>query len=180
MNDEIEKEKGQWIKTINNYRMELGMSWEVLRNTDRKTLKEKIKEYDTQLWLQGMYQKPTLKWYMMGKQRIEYENCYRNNNHSTYLAKARTNSLQLEEHLGRGQPNYNTNCKLCGLGEENLEHFVVECPELEGKRNKKLMEGPSMTSEEKTIQILFKSKNYQETATMLKPERHVEPEEKKE
>jgi len=23
MNDEIEKEKGQWIKTINNYRMEL-------------------------------------------------------------------------------------------------------------------------------------------------------------
>ena len=87
MNDEIEKEKGQWIKTINNYRMELGMSWEVLKNTDRKTLKGKIKEYDTQLWLQGMDQKPTLKWYMIGKQRIEYENCYRNNNHSTYLAK---------------------------------------------------------------------------------------------
>ena len=43
MNDKIEKEKGQWIKTINNYRMELGMSWKVLRNTDRKTLKEKKK-----------------------------------------------------------------------------------------------------------------------------------------
>ena len=49
MNDESEKEKGQWIKTINNYRMELGMSWEVLKNIDRKILKEKIKEYDTQL-----------------------------------------------------------------------------------------------------------------------------------
>ena len=103
------------------------MSWEVLKNIDRKMLKERIREYDTQLWLQGMDQKPTLKWYMMGKQRIEYENCYRNNNHSTYLAKVRTNSLQLEEHLGRGQPNYNTNCKLCGLVEENLKHFVVEC-----------------------------------------------------
>ena len=61
MNDEIEKEKGQWIKTINNYRMELGMSWEVLRNKDRKTLKDRIKEYDTHMWMQGMYQKPTLK-----------------------------------------------------------------------------------------------------------------------
>ena len=115
-----------------------------------------------------MDQKPTLKWYMIGKLKIEYENCYRNNNNSTYLAKARMSSLQLEEHLGRGQPNYDTNCKLCGLGEENLVQFVVECPGLEGKRNKNLMEGPPMTSEEKTIQILFKSKNYQETALMLK------------
>ena len=43
MSDEIEKERGQWMKTINNYRIELGMSWEVLRNTDRKKLKEKNK-----------------------------------------------------------------------------------------------------------------------------------------
>ena len=97
-----------------------------MRKIDRKSLKEKIREYDTQLWLEGMYQKPVLRWYMLGKQSIEYENCYRNNNHSAYLAKARTNSLQLEEHIGRRQPNYNTNCKLCGLGEENLELFVVE------------------------------------------------------
>ena len=74
----------------------------------------------------------------------------------------------MEEHLGRGQPNYNTDCKLCGLGKENLIHFVVECPELEGKRNKELMKGPPMSSEEKTIQILFKNKKYQETAVMLK------------
>ena len=75
---------------------------------DRKILKEKIKAYDTQEWLQGMFQKSTLKWYMEGKQKIIYEECYRNNSQSAYLAKARTNSLQLEEHLGRGQPNYNT------------------------------------------------------------------------
>ena len=64
MNDEIEKEKGQWIKTINDYRRKLGMSWEVLKNTDRKRLKVRIREYDTQLWLQGMDQKPTLRWYI--------------------------------------------------------------------------------------------------------------------
>ena len=87
------------------------MSWEVLKNTDRKRLKVRIREYDTQLWLQGMDQKPTLRWYIKGKLKIEYENCYRNNNSSTFLAKARTNSLQLEEHLGRGLPNYDTNCR---------------------------------------------------------------------
>ena len=65
MNDTIEKEKGQWIQTINNYRIYLEMSWDELRNIDRKTLKYKRM---TQLWSEGMFQKPTLKWYMMGKQ----------------------------------------------------------------------------------------------------------------
>ena len=118
MNDGIEKGKGQWINTINDYRMKLDMSWDDLRNIDRKSLKDKIKEYDTQMWLQGMFHKPTLKWYRMGKEKIEYEMCYRNNNYSAYLAKARTNSLQLEEHLGRGLLNYDTTCKLCGQGEK--------------------------------------------------------------
>ena len=120
------------------------------------------------MWLQGMFHKPTLKWYRIGKEKIEYEMCYRNNSCSAYLAKARTNSLQLEEHLGRGLPNYDTTCKLCGQGEEDLEHFMVKCQELEGKRNPRLMEGPPMSSEEKTIHILFRNNKYQETATMIK------------
>ena len=105
---------------------------------------------------------------MLGKQSIEYGNCYRNNGHSVYLAKSRTNTFQFEEHLGRGQPNYNTNCKLCGLGEENLEHFLVECQKLEEKRNPSIMEGPLMLSEEKTIQILFRNKNHQKIALIVK------------
>ena len=51
--------------------------------------------------LEEMNQKQVLRWYMLGKQSIEYENCYRNNGNSAFLAKARTNFLQLEEHLGR-------------------------------------------------------------------------------
>merc|ERR1712179_604772 len=94
----IERGRGQLINTVNEYRAELGISWEKLRNIDRKSLKMRIKEYDTQLWLEGMNQKPVLRWYMLGKQSIKYEKCYRNNGHSVFLAKARTNSLQLEEH----------------------------------------------------------------------------------
>ena len=127
-----------------------------------------IKEYDTHLWLEGINQKPTLRWYMLGKQNIEYEKCYGNNGHSAFLAKARKNSLQLEEHLGRGKTYYNTTCKLCGVEEENLEHFLVKCTKLESERNQKIMEGPEVPTEEKTIEILFRNKNHQEVALMIK------------
>ena len=69
-------------------RAELGIMWDKMRTIDKKTLKFKIQEYDTQLWLKGMRQKPVLRWYMLGKQKIEYENCYRNNGHSVFLTKA--------------------------------------------------------------------------------------------
>ena len=128
----------------------------------------KIKEYDTQLWLEGMNQKPVLRWYMLGKQSIEYENCYRNNGHSVFLAKARTNSLQLEEHQRRGKLNYNTTCKLCGEEEEDLVHFLIKCNKLEEKGNPKMMEGSQMSAEDKTIQILSRNKNHQEVAKMIK------------
>ena len=143
------------------------MSWDDLRAIDRKSLKEKIRKYDTQMWLEGMFQKPTMKWHRIGKGKIEYEMCYINDTCSTYLAKHRSNSPQLEEHLGRGSPNYDTTCKFCRL-EEVLEYFIVRCPELEGKRNTELLQGLPITSEEKTIHILYKKDRFQETERMIK------------
>ena len=87
-----------------------------------------------------MLNKPTLQWYREGKSYIGYDNCYRNTRRSEYLAKAQTNSLQLEEHLGRGNPNYDKTCKLCHQEEENLEHFMVKCPELQSKRDPGIIE----------------------------------------
>ena len=49
MNDTINRGRGQWINTVNEYRIKLGISWDDLREIDRKTLKIMIKEYDTQL-----------------------------------------------------------------------------------------------------------------------------------
>ena len=113
--------------------------------------------------------KVSLKWYSQGKEKIEYDNCYSNNINSTYLAKARTNSLQLEDHLGRGVPEYDRTCKLCKIEKEDLEHFLIKCPELEIKRNKKIMEDKEeMTAEEKSIQILFKEKHYNETGKIIR------------
>ena len=79
MNHEIEKGRGQWIRTINEYREKLELSWQDLRSIDKKTLKKKIKDYDTQNWLEEVLHKPTLKWYRIGKNNIGYEMCYHNN-----------------------------------------------------------------------------------------------------
>ena len=69
---------------------------------EKKELKKIIREYDSQLWLKDIMHKPSLKWYRMGKKNIGYDICYRKTVNSTYLAKARSNSLQLEVHIGRG------------------------------------------------------------------------------
>ena len=120
------------------------------------------------MWQEEMLQKPSLKWYRVGKKNIKYEMCYSNNINSTYLAKARTNSLQLEDHLGRGIPGYDKTCKLCKTEEEDLEHFLVRCPDLDQKRNQEIMKQRiPMTSEEQTLHILFKSKQYQEVGMMI-------------
>ena len=80
-------------KAINDYREKLDMSWDDLRTIDKKSLKDKIKEYDTQIWLQEMFHKPTLKWYRIGKGKIGYEMCYKNNICSTYQAKGQDELL---------------------------------------------------------------------------------------
>ena len=108
-------------------------------------------------------------WYRQGKENIGYDKCYSNNINSTYLAKARTNSLQLEDHLGRGVTGQDKTCKLCKLEEEELEHFLIKCPELEKKRNKEIMKNEHrMTAEERTIQMLFKEKHYSEIGKMIR------------
>ena len=71
--------------------------------------------------LEKILYKPSINWYRLGKVKIGYEQCYKNLKQSTYLAKARTNSLQLEDQLGRGIENYNKTCKMCKLENENLK-----------------------------------------------------------
>ena len=95
--------------------------------------------------------------------------CYRNTKHSAYLAKARTNSLELEVHLGRGLENYDRTCKLCRIEDEDLEHFLIRCPVLQGKRDPEIMKTETqMTSEQKTAHILFEKKQFMKAARMIK------------
>jgi len=130
----ISMEKGRWYKTINEYREELGISWDDIQNMNKATLKMMIKTYDTNKWIEGMTEKISLRHYMQEKRKIEYENCYRNNRNSIFLARARTNTLKLEDHKGGGSPGYDKTCKLCKEGKEDIVHFIIDCKKLEKHR----------------------------------------------
>ena len=127
MLDTIEKGKGKWYKAIEEYRIELRISWDELKKIERPALKEMIKQYDTAKWEEGMIKKTSMKYYIKEKKEIQYELCYRNNKNSMFYARARTNSIKLEEHKGRGIVDYNKTCRLCNEETEDLVHFLTRC-----------------------------------------------------
>ena len=68
---------------------EFGLEQDELKTIGKKELKEKIREKDTRKWEEGLEEKVTMKWYKNGKNKIGYDECYRNTHSSKILAKAR-------------------------------------------------------------------------------------------
>ena len=103
-----------------------------------------------------------------GKNKVGYENCYRNTYGSKLLARARTNTLQVEEFVHRRDRNHNKVCRLCGMEDENLKHFLISCPRLRTKRNRRIMEKwRNIDKDRQVIDILFNEKEYGKVSLML-------------
>ena len=168
MTDTIEKEKGKWYKAVNGYRNELGISWKDLQNLDKPSLKKLVNAYDTGEWEKGMAGKVSLRFYIQEKGKIKYEKCYRNNANSIFLARARTNSIKLEEHKGRGIVGYDKTCKICKEENEDIVHFLIDCKKLEKERDYNLINSNLPNSEVKMRSLLFKDKRFQEIGNMIK------------
>ena len=151
----IKREKGRWYNIINKYRQELKITWEELLNQDRKSLKKLIKNYDNDCWEKGLLEKPATKFYATEKKEIGYKHCYRNSYDSKLYARARINALQLEEHKGRSNKNYDTTCKLCGEEKEDLVHFTVKCIKLEKKRNNSVINMEIIDPKERMKDLQF-------------------------
>ena len=110
-----------------------------------------------------------LKWYREGKKKIGYDKCYSNNLSSKIMAMARTNALQVEEFVHRRDRNHDTTCKLCGIEEEDLLHFMLKCPRLEQKRNKKLMrKWRNKNKDKQLVDMLFNERSFVKVAQMLR------------
>merc|ERR1711874_245772 len=135
MEDTMKVKKGRWYTSIKKYMENLGISWDELKEMSRDELKLRVREYDTKKWKTSLQDLKTQKYYVQGKEKFGYDFCYRNNYDSTFLAKARLNALKLEEQVGRGKDWYDRTCKLCKLTEENIVHFIMDCPALEDIRD---------------------------------------------
>ena len=107
------------------------------------------------------------RYYIQEKQSIKYEKCYRNIRNSLFFARARTNTIKLEEHKGRGITGYDKTCKLC-KEDKDIVHFLIDCKKLEKCRNYNLIDRNIQDSEEKMRKLLFRNKNHQEIGQMIK------------
>ena len=54
MNDSIMKRKGKWFNEVVEYRLELGLTWDRMKNVDRQSLKKLVRKYDTQKCKEGL------------------------------------------------------------------------------------------------------------------------------
>ena len=113
--------------------------------------------------------KETLKWYKRGKNKVGYENCYRNTHGSKLLARARTNMLQVEEFIHRRDRDHSKICRLCGTEDEDLKHFLIGCPRLRSRRNKTLMrKWCNVDKDQQLVDLLFNEKDYDKIRKMIK------------
>ena len=95
--------------------------------------------------------------------------CYTNSISSDNLVKARMNTLQVEEYFYRRNRNHDKTCRLCGLEDEDLQHFLVTCPMLEIKRDREIMEAwRNIDKMKQTVDILFNEKRYDKTGSMIR------------
>ena len=116
-----------------------------------------------------MQEKDTLKWYRRGKKKIGYDNCYINTQSAKLLARARTNTLQVEEYIHRRDRNHNKMCRLCGIEEEDLRHFLISCPRLRSRRNRELMrKWDNEDKDQQLVNILYNEKDYDKVRKMVK------------
>ena len=120
------------------------------------------------MWEENMEEKETLKWYRRGKKKIGYDMCYRNTYSSKLLARARINTLQVEEFIHRRNRNHSKICRLCGRDEEDLKHFLLNWPRLGSKRNRRIMEKwYNVDKDKQLINILFNQKDYDKVRKMV-------------
>ena len=85
------------------------------------------------------------------------------------MAKARTNTLQIEKYLYRRNRNHNKICRLCGSEDEDLQHFLVTCPILKIKRDREIMEAwRNIDKMKQAVDILFNEKRYDKTGRMIR------------
>ena len=100
----------------------------------KRQIKGIIDDWDTNEWRRKMVTKKTLSLYRTRKRKIEEETWFYNAKKCNIMMKARSDTLRI------GWREFGTEeekiCKLCKKEEETLEHFIMDCDELQECRKK--------------------------------------------
>ena len=127
-----------WKHQLTEYLKEANIKYGELNELSKKDIKKRIRDQDTKKWKEEMEEKSSINIYKKFKNKMKDDGCYDNKFSSILLFRARSNTLKLN--VEKRHKSGDTKCDLCGQVKEDLVHFLLDCKELESKRDKEIME----------------------------------------
>ena len=121
--------QAEWVRIIGKYMREYEIAG--IMSMEGRNIRSKIEQMAEMRWREEVETKSTLALYR-SKLKICEEKFYNNTVASNIMFRCRTNTLRLgwRNRFGEG----NIECSLCGEREETLEHFLLECVQLNAVR----------------------------------------------
>ena len=154
-----------WNRKLDKYLGKVGIRYEELGNMNKRAIIAKVRERDNRLWREEMERLSRVGIYREWKKKIREETFYDNTEGSTILFRARANSMRLN--YNRRHTGGDTTCEICGEGQEDLEHFILKCSKLEGKRMVELLGDRGREEKEIIGELLFSGERIQDVKDML-------------
>ena len=154
-----------WNRKLDKYLGKVGIRYEELGNMNKRAIIAKVRERDNRLWREEMERLSRVGIYREWKKKIREEIFYDNTEGSTILFRARANSMRLN--YNRRHTGGDTTCEICGEGQEDLEHFILKCSKLEGKRMVELLGDRGREEKEIIGELLFSGERIQDVKDML-------------
>ncbi|XP_043192465.1 uncharacterized protein LOC122365374 [Amphibalanus amphitrite] len=131
---QLEEKSTKWAKMINAHLETLNLSQKDLRDLKKEELNQNMIRWDDKRWKEEVETKTSLRIYKRWKLKVKEDDVYDNTPQSRILFQARTNTLPLNSR--KRFTKEKTNCVLCDEQNEDLKHFLLECPILSEIREK--------------------------------------------
>jgi hypothetical protein len=148
----------KWYKDLQKNCQELKIvEEENIKSLTKKEIKNLIRDWDSEQLHQALQSQSSLEIWSMFKGRVKEENeIYNNHPASITLFRARTNVLPLN---GRTNFKGSKECVLCKFPNEDLLHFLIECPAYSFQRNQYKIFNTQNPQELMEYLLLFKESN---------------------
>jgi len=118
---------------IEAYLGEVKIKMTDMHQTTKNQMSKLVSEWDNKKWEDEVRSKTSISIYAESKNKVQEDAIYDNTPSSVILYRARTNTLPLfdrKRHVGE-----ETTCPSCKIEEEDIEHFILRCPNQQSLRN---------------------------------------------
>ena len=120
-----------WVRQLREYLGELGLDFSDVGRMDADDIVKEVNNWENNRWERDIESTTMLELYR-SKRNMGDEGIYSNEYGSVLLLQCRTNTLKLR--FRQGFEGGVVDCLLCGVEEETMRHFVMECGELQVRR----------------------------------------------